>query len=364
MSNAFNLIDGLDGLAAGVGFFATSTLFISAVINERWEIVLLCTALAGALLGFLRYNFNPASIFLGDCGSLFVGFALAGFAVRGSMKSSAAIAVAAPLIALALPLLDATIAMVRRALRGRSIFEADHDHIHHRMIRMGLTPRRVVIILYGVAALFGVMSLMTMSSRTQVVAVVIIAFSIVSWLGIQQLGYSEFLEIQRMVKGRMFDPRAVRNNIYLRHLTAEFQRARDLDALWATLVEAAARLQFLQVELLFSSEARGRLNGSLPEGFPVWARPEGCCTSAEIWTWAIPVMDGQVRLADLRIGRSVRVGQNFELSHLLGAIVDGFAPRLTEMFSQLPAADGPPWAGTTAARPVEPARTRPSPTTS
>jgi UDP-GlcNAc:undecaprenyl-phosphate GlcNAc-1-phosphate transferase len=214
MSNAFNLIDGLDGLAAGVGFFATSTLFISAVINERWEIVLLCTALAGALLGFLRYNFNPASIFLGDCGSLFVGFALAGFAIRGSMKSSAAIAVAAPLLALALPLLDATIAMVRRALRGRSIFEADHDHIHHRMIRMGLTPRRAVIILYGVAALFGVMSLMTMSSRTQVVAVVIIAFSVVSWLGIQQLGYSEFLEIQRMVKGRIFDPRAVRNNIY------------------------------------------------------------------------------------------------------------------------------------------------------
>src|SRR5437899_4112864 len=125
MSNAFNLIDGLDGLAAGVAFFATISLFAASALNEHWATAFLAAALGGALLGFLRYNFSPASIFLGDCGSLFVGFALAAFAISGSMKRSAAIAVAAPLIALALPIVDTSIAMMRRLLRGKSISQAD-----------------------------------------------------------------------------------------------------------------------------------------------------------------------------------------------------------------------------------------------
>src|SRR5205814_4429932 len=132
--------------------FSTTTLFIAAVVNERWEIVLLSAALGGALLGFLRYNFNPASIFLGDSGSLFVGFALAAFAIRGSMKSSAAIAVAAPLLALAVPILDAGIAVFRRQVRGDDVIRADGDHIHHRLLRLGLTPRAAVGVMYAVTA--------------------------------------------------------------------------------------------------------------------------------------------------------------------------------------------------------------------
>jgi len=147
VSNAFNLIDGLDGLASGVALFATTTLFVAAVLNRHWETALLAAALAGALLGFLRYNTSPASIFLGDSGSLFVGFALAGLAVRGHMKSSTAIAVAAPLLALALPLVDAVIAVMRRLLGGRRVFEADGDHIHHRLLRRGPSPQRAVVLL-------------------------------------------------------------------------------------------------------------------------------------------------------------------------------------------------------------------------
>ena len=178
MSNAFNLIDGLDGLAAGVGLFSTSTLFIACVMNNQWETAIIASALGGSLLGFLRYNFNPASIFLGDSGSLFAGFALAAVAVRGSMKSSAAIAVAAPLMALAVPILDSGIAVLRRLVRGDDVFRADGDHIHHRLLRMGLTPRRVVATLYAVAAGFGAMSLLTMSDRGQVVGMVVIASSV------------------------------------------------------------------------------------------------------------------------------------------------------------------------------------------
>ena len=152
MSNAFNLIDGLDGLAAGVAFFATISLFAASALNEHWATAFLAAALGGALLGFLRYNFSPASIFLGDCGSLFVGFALAAFAISGSMKRSAAIAVAVPMLALALPIFDVMVSVLRRIIRGSELFVADRDHIHHRLLHLGLTPRRAVVILYGCAA--------------------------------------------------------------------------------------------------------------------------------------------------------------------------------------------------------------------
>ncbi len=154
MSNAFNLIDGLDGLAAGLALVSTLGLLAAAAVSGRWETVLVAGALAGALLGFLPYNFNPARVFLGDCGALPVGFILAAIAVKSSIKASAAIAVAVPLLALALPILDVGLAVVRRVVRRRPVFEGDRDHIHHRLVDLGLTPRRAVITLYGVAVLF------------------------------------------------------------------------------------------------------------------------------------------------------------------------------------------------------------------
>ena len=130
MSNAFNLIDGLDGLAAGLGLVATLGLLAAAALNGRWETAVVAAALAGALLGFLPYNFNPARVFLGDCGSLPVGFTLAAIAVQSSIRTSAAIAVAVPLLALALPILDVGLSVVRRFVRRRPVFGADRDHIH------------------------------------------------------------------------------------------------------------------------------------------------------------------------------------------------------------------------------------------
>ena len=123
MSNAFNLIDGLDGLAAGLALVSTLGLLAAAAVSGRWETVLVAAALAGALLGFLPYNFNPARVFLGDCGALPVGFILAAIAVKSSIKASAAIAVAVPLLALALPILDVGLAVVRRVVRRRPVFE-------------------------------------------------------------------------------------------------------------------------------------------------------------------------------------------------------------------------------------------------
>jgi UDP-GlcNAc:undecaprenyl-phosphate GlcNAc-1-phosphate transferase len=187
LSNAFNLIDGLDGLAAGVGFFANSVVFIFALLNGRWEIAVFSAALAGALLGFLRYNFSPATVFLGDSGSLSIGFVLAALSLRGSTKSSTAVAVIAPLLALGFPIVDTAMAMLRRLLAGRSIMEADADHIHHRMLRLGLRPRQAVMLLYAVTALFGAMALLAMTGHANAVAFAVLSFAAVTWIGIRRL---------------------------------------------------------------------------------------------------------------------------------------------------------------------------------
>ena len=187
LSNAFNLIDGLDGLAAGVGFFANCVVFIFAALNDRWEIAVFSAALAGALLGFLRYNFSPASVFLGDSGALSLGFLLAALSLRGSSKSSTAVAVIAPLLALGFPIVDTLLAMLRRLLAGRSIMEADADHIHHRMLRMGLRPRQAVILLYAVTALFGAMALLAMTDHANTVGFAVFSFAVVTWIGVRRL---------------------------------------------------------------------------------------------------------------------------------------------------------------------------------
>lgn len=323
MSNAFNLIDGLDGLAAGIGFFSTITLFIAAVVNERWEVVLLSAALGGALLGFLRYNFSPASIFLGDSGALFVGFALAAFAIRGWMKSSAAIAVAAPLLALAIPILDATIAVARRLLAGQSVFTADGDHIHHRLLRKGLTPQRVVVILYGAAALFGALSLLTMTERSQVIGMVVMASSVMTWIGIQQLGYAEFGELPRLLRQGLWreGSPATAHDAWLARLGERFASAADWADVQTLLTEIAQRLGFSAWTLMLPSagvEATWYLPDAQDE--PPSARDE----------WTLPLHAAGAPAGTLVLRR--RLAQPaFDVPRLLAALELGLGHCMTHL---------------------------------
>jgi UDP-N-acetylmuramyl pentapeptide phosphotransferase/UDP-N-acetylglucosamine-1-phosphate transferase len=149
--NAVNLIDGLDGLAGGVGFISVGTLLGLSVINQHPLAVLLSAALAGALGGFLLFNFNPARIFMGDTGSLFLGFILAALSISTSTKAATTVAIAIPLLVLAIPILDTAMAIGRRLRAHRPVFSADQDHLHHKLLRAGLTHRGAVLTLYAVA---------------------------------------------------------------------------------------------------------------------------------------------------------------------------------------------------------------------
>ncbi|MCP5111522.1 MAG: undecaprenyl/decaprenyl-phosphate alpha-N-acetylglucosaminyl 1-phosphate transferase, partial [bacterium] len=160
-ANAFNLIDGMDGLATGVGVLATLTIFGAAILQQNTPLALATVPLAGCLLGFLRYNFTPASIFLGDSGSLLVGFLLGCYGVIWSQKSATILGMTAPLMALAVPLMDTALAVVRRFLRGKPIFGADRGHVHHRLLDKGLAPRSVALLLYGACGFAAALSLLT-----------------------------------------------------------------------------------------------------------------------------------------------------------------------------------------------------------
>ncbi|NJK88168.1 MAG: undecaprenyl/decaprenyl-phosphate alpha-N-acetylglucosaminyl 1-phosphate transferase [Myxococcales bacterium] len=152
VTNALNLIDGLDGLAAGVSLIASVVLFTVALNDHAVLMCLVMACLAGALLGFLYFNFNPARIFLGDSGSMFLGFVLAAVSIWTHRKGATAAALLIPIMALGLPLLDTTLAFVRRVLKKMSPFDADREHVHHRLLDLGLSHRNAVLTLYTASA--------------------------------------------------------------------------------------------------------------------------------------------------------------------------------------------------------------------
>lgn len=240
-TNAVNLIDGIDGLASGIGLFATTTIVLAALMQNNIPLAIAVVPLAGALLGFLRYNFNPATIFLGDSGSLFIGFLLGCYGILWSQKSATIIGMTAPLMALAIPLLDTSLAVVRRYLHNKPIFTADRGHIHHRLLDRGLTPRKVALLLYACCAVGALCSLVMVSSHGS--GVVLVIFCAVTWIGVQHLGYVEF-----GTAGRMFMEGAFRRQLSaqmtLRTFEADLATTKSRAECWNVIRKASQAFGF------------------------------------------------------------------------------------------------------------------------
>jgi UDP-N-acetylmuramyl pentapeptide phosphotransferase/UDP-N-acetylglucosamine-1-phosphate transferase/glycosyltransferase involved in cell wall biosynthesis len=197
--NALNLIDGLDGLAAGITLFVALTLLIVLDSNTRLIAAFGLAALAGACVGFLRHNFHPASIFLGDSGSYFLGYSLAALSILGSVKSEATVAILIPIIALGVPVMDALWAPVRRFILGQRLFHPDRDHIHHRLLKLGYTHRRAVLTLYAITLLMGLVALSLVHARSDRAALILVLVGVGAFIGIRRLGYLAFIHKRRLV---------------------------------------------------------------------------------------------------------------------------------------------------------------------
>ncbi len=217
--NAVNLIDGLDGLAGGVALIGLGSSYVLAALRGDSLMMLFSAALAGAVLGFLLYNFNPATIFMGDTGSMFLGFVLAAAAIQTHQKSDTAVGLLAPIVALGLPIGDTLLAMIRRAARGRPMFHADREHVHHLLLAKGWSQRRACMALYGVALLLGTAAVLLgrvtsgRSAALLLMPLVAGAALFLRWLGYGRAERAQVLEL----RGREPEP--------LRSVAATLRRA-------------------------------------------------------------------------------------------------------------------------------------------
>ena len=190
-TNTVNLIDGLDGLAAGVSFIASVSMFLLAYTMNQYLPAMIIVAMAGAALGFLQYNFNPAKIFMGDTGSMLLGYTMAVAAVLGLVKTAATIALVVPLIALGLPILDTLFAIIRRKMSGVPIFQPVYGHMHHRLLALGMSQKQAVLIMYFVSIVLGIVALFVANVSYQTgIATVLVVLAVIIYtakrLGILQ----------------------------------------------------------------------------------------------------------------------------------------------------------------------------------
>ena len=209
ITNAFNFIDGLDGLACGVSAIATVTMFIIAVLFGETYIALMMAALAGACLGFLPYNMNPAKIFMGDTGSMFLGYILATVSIQGLFKFYAVISFAVPFILLGLPIFDTGFAIVRRLLKGQSPLQADRGHVHHRLIDLGFDQKQSVAILYAFSALMGLTAVILARTNESKLIILAIAVLVCFFLAMSLMSFEkhhraeEQAQLERIQKAAM-----------------------------------------------------------------------------------------------------------------------------------------------------------------
>jgi UDP-GlcNAc:undecaprenyl-phosphate GlcNAc-1-phosphate transferase len=268
-ANAFNLIDGVDGLAAGIGFVATFTILAAALIGNNAPLALATAPLLGALLAFLRYNFNPASIFLGDSGSLTIGFLLGCFGAIWSQKSATLIGLAAPLMALAVPLLDTGAAVLRRFLRHHRILSGDRNHVHHRLLDRGFSARQVALMIYAACAVAAAFSLLATVPGNRYSNLLLIAFCVIAWIAVQLAGYVEFDAARHLVLNGTF--RHILNaRLFVDTVDRKLATAETNDDYWTILRDVGEEFGCAQVRLA--------LRGCVYEQRVSKREGEPCCT--------------------------------------------------------------------------------------
>jgi UDP-GlcNAc:undecaprenyl-phosphate GlcNAc-1-phosphate transferase len=268
-SNALNLIDGLDGLCAGMGLMATLTLFCAALLRHNLPLATATFPLAGALIGFLCYNINPATVFLGDSGALLIGFLLGCYGMIWTQKASTLLSMLVPLLALSIPLLDVSLSIVRRFLRNQPIFSADRGHIHHRLLDRGFSAKHAVWVLYLFAALAAALALLSISpwaGRYQ--GGVILLFGVAAWIGIRQLRYSEFEIAGHFLFGGGLK-KALDGRMKFERLGLELAASSTPDEWWNILIEATARLHIIEIRWTRPDGTNSKL--APDAGSPSWS---------------------------------------------------------------------------------------------
>ena len=295
LTNAFNLVDGADGVAGGAALTATLAMFVVSMYLGQTLVAYVLAVVAGAVVGFLFYNFPPATVYLGDAGSLALGFLLAGVGLVTSTKAATLLAVAIPVVSLGLPLLDTGLAIVRRIIRGDPIAARDLGHIHHRLNKLGHSPRKVALLLFGVSALLALASLLLLTPNLRLVGMAYAVLGVIAFVGLQRLHVPELLELRRAIARGLRRPSTLGQNVALREALDAMAEMECPNEALEELGRAFERTDFLEAEI--------RLRGASAERE----------TDTVVWSWARPngsgghLTPGPSQVIDLAVARDIRL---------------------------------------------------------
>ena len=331
VTNAVNLIDGLDGLAAGVTFFAAFTSFVIASLSGSVFVALAMAALMGALVGFLFFNFNPARIFMGDSGSYFLGFVLATTALAGGglqQKASTAVSLLVPILALGVPIFDTLFSMFRRVLERRPIFSADRGHVHHRLLDIGLTHRRAVIFLYGISSLLAAGAIAVSLGRSWHVGLALLSVSLVFVGFVRFLGYFEYLHFRKRQRARLRDPFTENLRRVVPRLIVSLSKASNEDGALNVLERLTTETTMLCVEVLAPAEAERQAR--------CWNAEGADCTRRDLAEMVFPIGSEATAIASVRFRFSCDMEDpSPQVDVLLQILVDELASALLAFGSSL-----------------------------
>jgi len=320
ITNAVNLIDGLDGLCAGICAAACAVIGIFAIHTNQAVMAILMSALLGSLLGFLYHNFNPAKIFMGDCGTYFLGFVLASVSVLCATKASTIVGLALPALALGIPIFDTLFSMLRRFLERRSIFAPDRGHIHHRLIDMGLRHRHVVLILYLVTVLAAGLGLFMMVTRDARQLVILAAVLVLLILVFGIAGSVSLRDTLAGIQRKIAMSRAAQEGRRgFEDAGLGLRRATTFDEWWKALCAAAEQMQLASLAITLNN----------PDGTPralTWTHPALPQDGSATLKASIPVRD---RLTGTRLEARLETPVNGSLE-LAGQTLAYFTRLLDE----------------------------------
>lgn len=250
ITNAVNFIDGLDGLAAGICAVSCGVIAILSIYLGQPVMAIITLALLGSLLGFLLFNFNPAKVFMGDCGSLFLGFVAACSSVLCTAKTHALVGLALPFLALGIPIFDTLIAMLRRFLSRRSMLSADRSHFHHRLLALGVSHRQAVILAYLFTLLMTGLGMFMLISRDSQALVIFASVIVLLCVGFRLTGSVKLSEtIKALQKKHSYSAGVKRDRETFERVQLYFSHVRTFDQWWQSVCFAAGEMGFKEISL-------------------------------------------------------------------------------------------------------------------
>jgi UDP-GlcNAc:undecaprenyl-phosphate GlcNAc-1-phosphate transferase len=293
--NAVNLVDGIDGLAAGICLFAGLAMFFISMVTLNMLGMVLSAVLAGAILGFLVFNFPPARLFLGNSGSSLLGFLIAALSILALQKAQAALALFVPVVALGLPIADTSLAMLRRWYRKVPMSTPDREHIHHVLVRMGFSHRRAVLILYSICVVLTFAAVLLAMAKNEVVILVIVFLGVMVYVGFRMFGGISFADLLARIS-REND--AARQRLHLSALLsralAQVESARDPEEAWAACMPLFEALGLMRAGLRTGDASIGSQR-SLDWRNP--ATPQNC--DRDSWSARLLLEEGTNRFGEL-----------------------------------------------------------------